>query len=168
MSASEFTKVMLDYVHAVLKPVGFSKSGNSFSAQRNNDVVWVVQLQKSQKSTTDVLIATVNLGVFSHLLATRLGRDSKEPSVWDCHWQERLGFLTPERSDRWWEVQTIEEAQRSGEELSGLLTKYGLPTFEVLSSTAALQELWSSGRSPGLTEVQRQRYLKAIERISST
>lgn len=161
MTSAEFMKVILEKIHAALKPAGFKKSGTAFLTERN-DVVWVVQVQKSQKTTRELLVTTVNLGVFSHLLAARLGQDSSKPTVWDCHWQERIGFLVPERYDKWWEVASNEKAHDVGDEIVGILTKHGIPTLEHLSSTSSLRSLWTTGKSPGLTEVQRRRYLSLI------
>src|SRR5437588_7255794 len=103
MSAQDFAKTIAEALQGVLNPIGFRKRGYNFFAQRD-DVVAVVQLQRSRYSTHDQLIATVNLGVFSRTLSRRLGREVAAPSIGDCHWWERLGFLTPERYDRWWEV----------------------------------------------------------------
>ena len=161
MTSSEFASSILETISYSLKPAGFRRSGTTFSVERN-DVVWIVQVQKSQKTTSELLVVTVNLGVFSRVLAARLGQHYKKPSIWECHWQQRLGFLTPAREDQWWKIRTIEEAQSIGNELSGYITTYGLPILETLSSTAELRRLWETGRSPGLTEAQRQRYLKAV------
>src|SRR5207249_1118622 len=99
MSNPEFTKTILTSMHQVLKPLGFRKWGSTFTKRVNEDVVLVINLQKSVWSSQDQVKATVHLGVFSLPLARELARRGHwvrtldTPTEADCHWQERIGFL---------------------------------------------------------------------------
>lgn len=162
MSVQGFTSAVLERIQGVLKPIGYRKRGNTFLAERN-DVLLLVQLQKSHKTTRDTLIATLNLGVFSPALSQKLGLVDERPTIPDCHWRQRIGDLLPEQSDKWWEIHSEEEAIAAGNEIAGLLERYGIPALEEVSSSAKLRTLWLSGQSPGLTEHQCQRYLGALD-----
>jgi hypothetical protein len=150
-------------MHDVLAAHGFRKSGSTFHRPLG-DVVQLVQLQSSTRSTAQRLVATVNLAVFSTLLEARLGDPVPSPSVPGAHWRERIGHLAPARDDLWWEVTRPAEAEAAGAELAALLRDFGLPALAELDSTERLRALWEAGRSPGLTEGQRRRYLEALSR----
>jgi hypothetical protein len=133
----------------------------------------MVNLQKSVSSSRDFVKATVNLGVFSFPLARSMSRAGwwvrtlVSPTVWDGHWRERIGFLLPERSDKWWEIRDTDEAVAVGVEIASVLTTYGLPALAAVASTDRLRALWESGRSPGVTEKQRLDYLRALGSVIS-
>ena len=64
--------------------------------------------------------------------------------------------------DKWWEISSEAEAIKVGEELAEILEKSALPRFAAISSTDGLKRLWETGRSPGLTEYQRQQFLRVL------
>jgi len=160
MSTPEFTKIILNQIHQVLKPAGFRKTGSTFSAGRD-DVVLFVQLQSSSKTTNLKLVATVNLAVFSCTIAKKVG-NTRKPNLLDAQWQERIGLIMEERGDKWWEIGSNEEALEVGEEIARVLIEAALPQFHGISSNDGLKKLWETGASPGLTEYQRLQYLKAF------
>jgi hypothetical protein len=134
-----------DEVQPDLLQKGFVRKGLLFSRQLEE--VWhFVGFQKSRSSDT----FTVNLGVASKRILRFLEGPAK-PSFDDCHWNERLGFLSPQRDDLWW---TLSDPASMAEALL-LLKMHGLPSLEALSSDLALRDLWLTGQSPGLTEMQR-------------
>jgi hypothetical protein len=165
VSASEYKRRLLTAMHDVLAPRGFRKSGSTFRRPLS-DVVQLVQLQSSTKSTAERLVATVNLAVFSTALEARLGVPVPSPSVPGAHWRERIGHLAPAQDDLWWEVTRPAEAAAAAAELAALLRDVGLPALEGLDSTERLRALWEAGWSPGLTEGQRRRYLDALSRLA--
>ena len=142
----------------ILKPRGFKKKGFKFVAD-SGDVLLIVQLQSSTSSTSSQKVLTANLGVFSKTLSGKMGYQISEPTVWDGHWQERLGWLMKDPSDKWWTVSAEDEAQAAGLEVAGLLKEVGIPLIESLNSTERLRELWQSGKFPGITQTQRDDYL---------
>ena len=107
------------------------------------------------------LVATVNLGVFSHSIATRVG-NTRKPNILDAQWRMRIGFLMSMPRDKWWEISSEKEAIKAGEELAQILRLRALPQFSKISSTEGLKHLWETGRGPGLTEYQRQEFLQLL------
>lgn len=67
-----------------------------------------------------------------------------------------------EPHDNWWEISSEGEAIKVGKEIAEILEESALPQFATISSTEGLKRLWETGRSPGLTEYQRQQFLKAL------
>jgi hypothetical protein len=161
MAAAVYKSVVLDAMYDLLASHGFRKRASSFKRDVA-DVVHLVQLQSSTKSTTDVLIATVNVGIFSRALEHRLKGPITDPTEADCHWRQRLGHLSPQPNDLWWEMRTEAAALTAAADVAAMIRDFALPALEHLSSTASLQALWASGRSPGLTEPARRRFLQAI------
>jgi len=160
MGAAEFKKIILARLHLLLKPNGFRKNGSTFSSE-SNDVVLFVQLQSSSKTTSATLLATMNLGIFSRTVANKVG-NTRKPSILNAQWRERVGFLLDEPTDKWWEISSEQQAIEAAEELSEILRKSALPKFHTLSSSESLKRLWETGVAPGLTEFERQRFLKVM------
>jgi hypothetical protein len=136
----------LNSVKEVLAPLGFRRKGSTFFV-RHDDVLLMVNLQKSTSSTSAKVIATLNLGVFSYPLAQALEELEyleSRISIWLCHWQERIGAVMPEHYDKWWAVSSLEEAVQAGKEMVEALQNYGLPALEKVDSTAKLHALWES------------------------
>ena len=162
MTAENYRKLILPEMHALLKPLGFRKTRTLFSADVN-DVVLFVQLQgHSNKSTKDLLVVTVNLGIFSRTVAEREG-NTHEPNFYEAHWRLRIGSFMSVESDRWWEVGNETKAKLCATEITTVLANHALPEMQRLASTESLKELWQTGKSPGQTDFQRRRYLEALE-----
>jgi hypothetical protein len=156
---SSYKQFVVDAVAGALRPVGFRKSGLKFSRPLT-DVVHLVSVQSSVSSTASSLRATVNLGVWVPALAD----NGAKPDIWAAHWRERLGFLMPDPTDRWWEACSDREAAAAALEIGHALRTFALPVLDSLATADALAALWRSGRSPGLTEPGAQRYLDALDR----
>ncbi len=160
MNNAEFKKILLGKMHIALKAAGFRKNGHVFSSQRDDGVLFL-QLQSSSKSTRDVLIATVNLGIFSRTLALKIG-NTRKPNILAAHWSERLGHFLPDANDKWWEVRSDEQANAVGEEIGEIVRSRALREMCEIASTAGLKALWETGQCPGLTAGQRQQYLRVL------
>jgi hypothetical protein len=159
MSAELFTRAVTLRIQDVLKPAGFRKKGMSNFKRELTDVVHFVQVQKSQKSTKDSAVVTINLGIYSFLVGDREGYKNVEPELAACHWRKRLGRFLPKPEDKWWELNNEESSRIAGEEICALLKEKALPELEQFSSTSELKQLWVTGESPGITEFQREKYL---------
>jgi hypothetical protein len=84
------------------------------------------------------------------------------PNVASAHWGERIGILAPAGQDRWWTAASVEEGMVVGKEMAAQLFAWGLPALAVLRTNQDVIDLWRSGRSPGLTELQRARFLAKL------
>jgi hypothetical protein len=161
MPVKEFTDIIMGGIEGALRPLGYRRRGSAFSAQLD-DMIAMVQVQKSQSTTRDRLVFTVNLGLFSRPLARKLGRDTDKPSFGDVHWQARIGFLTPERADRWWEARSDAEAAQAAEEVGQALVAHAVPALGELGSTEKLCALWRSGPTRGTMDWYRKEYLRLL------
>jgi hypothetical protein len=157
MATAPFTNQVVSCISEVLRPAGFRKTGSVFSREVN-DVLHIVGLQSSTSSTASSLRITVNIGVVVPTLLS----SSQQPDVWSSHWRQRIGMLMSERSDLWWSMSTEQEAHAAGAEIAAAVQQFALPALSAIENAAALARLWKSGVSPGLTQVQAQRYLHRL------
>lgn len=160
MGTKPLTEPVLAALSACLKPRGFVKSGSTFR-QRNSDTICIVSLQSSTSSTAALAKVTVNLGVHVPALQDPQ-RPEKNPSSSSTHWNQRIGHLMPENNDIWWSIHSIEEAGLVASEIARCVERFGIPALAEVSTVSALQKLWQSGRSPGLTDGQRARHLREL------
>jgi hypothetical protein len=121
----------------------------------------LIAFQSSTGSTKERLLFTVNLGILFHALLD--GPLQQNPSVWDAHLRLRLGNLLPERSDKWWELTPGTDALALGANLTDAIEHQGVPYLEQFLVPEAMIALWETGVSPGLTDVQRLRFLERLK-----
>lgn len=164
MTSKEYKKRILDKLHELLKPIGFKKSGTTF-IKATPDMTYFINVQSSRDSTVDTLKTTINLEIASLTIANN--EDTSLPMKYRRHWTERIGFFLDEPFDKWWIIDNEYEAEKSGNEIIGIIEKRVLVEFERLKTTRDLVELWRSDRCLGLTEKQRQSYLKLADFLSS-
>src|SRR5579884_4217146 len=139
MTLNEFmTKIIVEAMAERLKPLGFRKNKLAF-VRDNGDTLSVVALQKSDVSNANFIRATINIGVYSKVLAAKLGDPPKTTSPWSCHYQQRIGMLLPIREDSWWEVTSLSQAETVGNDIAQCIVQFGLPKLDRMSSTAALE-----------------------------
>ena len=166
MNSNEYKRIILTQMSPHLKPAGFRKTNNLFSAEEA-EVVLFIQLQSSLKTTKHFLVATVNLGIFSLKVAERVG-NTRAPNILDAHWRERIGRFTQTGSDKWWEIDSEQKAHVSGHEILSVLMNRALPHMRSLASTESLESLWQTGYSPGITDYERQRFIQALDSAQRT
>jgi hypothetical protein len=165
MSTPEGKAQVLDDLKRLLGPLGYRKAGALFSLDFH-DVVHLVGVQSSQASTAKQTQLTIDLGVFAPALVDSDVREHTKPSIAEAHWRQRLGFVMPERQDRWWSIASAAEARSVGAQMAAALATHGLKALAGIPDLGALKRLWNSGSSPGLTERQRQRCLERLEKVS--
>ena len=156
MSLTHWKGLVAGSIGGLLKQREFRKSGLKFSSIRP-EATLLVGLQSSVGTTREVLKITCNLAIVLHALRSRDNHD-----IWDSHWRERIGYFMPEPRDHWWVCSTDDTATTAGREMAALLESQALPEMERLASRAAMIALWTSGRSPGLTEYQCAQYLQEL------
>ncbi len=137
----------------LLSQSGFVRKGNLFR-RVGTEVIHVVGFQKSLKSQADSVLFAVNLGVASVRLLSRAGVLPSECAIEDCQWRTRLG-KNPRDAEMWWTVTDAETAKIAADEVKNALRSHGLAALDALSDDSSLRDLWLSGISPGLTDVQR-------------
>ena len=150
----------------VLKSFGFSKRGDTFRLDESGNVI-IISFQRSQRSTKDNIIFTLNIGVCSRKLFEyqNEGVDRIPSSETDCHLRLRIGHLLPQPEDKWWEVsfRTDIEALYATLELS--IVTIALPYLRLHCSDSALITLWESGIAHGLSEKGRIQNLQELRSL---
>jgi Domain of unknown function (DUF4304) len=161
MDALHLFKNLVIFVAPALKPYGFSMNRQTFYCQSQNN--WgLIDFQKSWHSGEETLPFTVNLGVASDRLLRFFSPDKiKRPSIWDCHWRIRLGYLM-NKEDVWWKVDEQTSVENLGKEIVNPLTNRAIQEINHYISDESLRDLWISGQSPSLTEFQRLMYLSVL------
>jgi hypothetical protein len=157
MIPSEIRDRIREGMAPVLLERGFRGRSSTFSREVG-DVVHLIQLQASNSNSIDDARFTVNVAVWAPVLA----REPK-PSVIDAHWSRRLGDLSPERSDLWWQANDYSMADEAASDISRRIEAFAIPALDQLKSTRDLLKLWKSGQSPGLTGVQADRFRRQLE-----
>lgn len=159
---------LLSEVNNSLKPIGFKKTGEIFYYYRNNNI-GLINFQRSKNSSSDVILFTINIGVYSSSLHLfdRPGINSK-PVMSDCHWRQRLGFLLPEKQDYWWQIDYNTSLPDLMTEITNLLISVAIPEIEKHISDESLIEYWMNGVSSGLTEQQMYLYLIGLLKVNNS
>jgi hypothetical protein len=161
-------KHLLNAIGSFLKTLGFTKKGDTFYILSEGN--WgLINFQKSKDSSKGTVRFTLNLGVQSITLAQVLENNSTDrPTIEDCHWKKRIGFLLPQKEDYWW---VIEENSTSMEnlvgEISDILTETVLSDLKSHITDESLKQEWLNGLSEGVTELQRYIYLTTILKLSN-
>jgi len=161
MQSSEIRKVVDGALTRLLSSRGFGYKSSLFS-RPSEDVIHLLQLQGSDENTRAASHFTVNVGVWSSALVPE-----EKPSFARAHWQQRLGFLSPERRDLWWHAADAEQARAIGSEIAERVERYALPALALLPNSRSLLTLWRSGSSPGITRVQASRFSAALQADAS-
>lgn len=146
-----------------LKEFGYARRGKMMKAI-SSDSAAIMEFQKSNKSSDHQIVFTINLGVVCGALLDTERVDLKKSTVIDAHLSRRLGklLLVPE-DNKWWELTASTDYESVAKELSELLVTRAIPYLEGYMNIDALIALWESGKSPGLTDGQRSRFLSELK-----
>ena len=156
---------VLAQLQSALAPRGYRAAGTLFQRQLA-EVVHLIELQSTQEQDAAHIAVTINLGVFAPKLVDRDIRDYIRPSIPQAHWRERIGILMPERRDKWWPIENVEQAAAAGAEIAVSVENYGLGPLAKIPDLAALRRIWETGASPGLSDYQRRRHLERLSAAS--
>jgi hypothetical protein len=153
---------LVSAIATFLKPEGFERRGKVLRAL-SDDIAKVVEFQKSDESTAQRILFTVNLGIVcGQLLDPERVKLRNSKSI-DAHLRTRLGMLLSTPKDMWWELTPSADWEAVARELSQLLVARGLPYLNEYGSVRDLVALWESGKSPGLTATQRAWFLSQLK-----
>ena len=142
---------------------GFVRRGPVFRLVSQGNCA-IIELQRSDKSTNERVIFTINLGIACGKLLESGPAGAAKARIIDAHLRQRIGMLLPTRPDKWWDA--VADPEPVIKEIVELLTTIGIPHLEGFLTTEALISLWESGQSPGLTAVQRDRNLAKLKAVS--
>lgn len=146
-------------VATTLEGHGFVKRAMLFTKVVGDNAA-IIEFQRSR----DRPMFTINVGVVCGKLLPTGPSGLRKADVTDAHLHQRLGWLLPDPGDKWWELTLETDVDFLAKELAELLVTKAIPYLESFLSTDALAKLWESGQSPGLTAVQRARYLSGLKK----
>ena len=159
--STQFSKLIKECLKPLLNESGFKGRGNTFISMK--DDVWsLINFQKSRKSSATEIIFTVNVGIASPDLFNFYAKEVKQPTIEDCHYRQRIGFLLPQHNDKWWNINSDTDMDSLCEDLKKCLSEYVFIELEKYSSNSALRDLWLSDKCPGLTDTQRLMNLSVL------
>ncbi len=152
-------KQLLTDVEVLLKKQNFTKKGDSFYILKDNN--WgLINFQKSRDNLVDSLKFTINIGISSTTLRTFFEENMNvKPSIIDCNWQKRVGFLLPINKDIWWEINNDTDLIKLHNEINSIILELVIPYISDKISDLNLEKNWQNGISEGLTDYQRCRNL---------
>jgi len=141
---------------------GFAQRGLALHKNVGSNVA-IIEFQLSDKTSKECVVFTVNLAIVCGELSGTAPRDAR---IMGAHLRQRLGFLLPQQADKWWEITAQTNVLALADELSRKLEEFGVPYLDEYLDSRTLIALWESGKSPGLTAVQRARFLNQLGRAS--
>ncbi len=160
----DMLKELTGKIDETLKPFGYRKKGNTFYCRQNGNLA-IINLQKSVNSNKEKIVFTINIGICSELLKKQNGQSEAIPDIDECHWRMRIGYLLPEKNDRWWTISNIDDISKISDEIKNALETAVLPIIKKVSSDDSLISIWKSGEAPGLTELERIENLLGLLKI---
>jgi hypothetical protein len=144
-----------------LRPFGFVRWG-LIMRLLGEDNAAIVSFQKSKYADDEELEFTVNLSIVCGRLLDSDARPLALAQEVDGHLRERIGFLLDDPEDTWWSIEPWTDSEQLAAEISDLIVTRGVPYLIRYLRTEALIELWASGESPGVTDLERDRFLREL------
>ncbi len=123
----------------------------------------LINFQRSRWNSSDSVSFTLNLSIVCGALLDTSGITIKSAKEYDGHLRQRIGYLTSEAADKWWEINKATRVDVLSAEIASLVVSVAVPYLERYVRNKDLIALWSGGESPGLTDVLRLRYLARLK-----
>ena len=154
---------VLRAVHEVAKPLGYAKSGARFFRLLGDGAcaVWY----QTEARTSGGARFTVDLEVcYREICDPPVESLPRGATLPEQHWQERLGFLLPERRDVWWDVDGSNAEEVAHQHAIHFRERIHPELLRATDLGRALDG-WRQGRGRWITDVMRADYLRrAAER----
>ena len=162
---SKFLQDLLLGLDASLASEGFRRKKSTYM-KKSDCYLYLMNWQISNDDLPGEIKFTINTGIHDLKLAKILEEEAL-PDVWDCHLNERIGFLMPEQDDKWWILKvTFPVPHHLTDEMLGVAKKYVLPFFLKFTNSEDLRKMWETGMAPGQTDRQRLYFLELLRRAS--
>lgn len=143
-----FRAMMRDEVGPALRPIGFTRSGTTWTLKTPNNDVAVVNAQSSRSSTADEVHFVLNLAVapepWRAWRNTFLRRQApRTPKEHDGLWRDRLhpGPGVPRHehgTESWWVIRDERDARGCADDVVGQLIQHAVPQLRQLLDRDAL------------------------------
>ncbi|CAM3470598.1 DUF4304 domain-containing protein [Flavobacterium chungbukense] len=125
----EFDEILKNLINPFFKKRGFKKQGNNFNKKINN-LVQVINIQKSRQNQEDNVSFTINIGFFD--IEIYLENSSQIPKFihdYDCQIRFRIGSVV-HGNDYWYELTQKTKKEDLEIEIHYDLTNSLIPIFE--------------------------------------
>lgn len=160
MSADDVFKAAWRLLKQDLKEHRFFGSGSA-THRSCRGLIELISPQKSNRSTREAVLATINFGVFSPRVAAGMAESAeRSPAIERAHWRRRAQFPEGE----WLTIRSIDDPGRVAAALGDVVLGTVLPELEKRSSDELLRDEWLTGSAPGLTALQRLLFLVVLLR----
>lgn len=157
-------KLLIAGIAPFLRALGYNKSGESFFYNKEGNI-GIINFQKSRSSISTSTLFTINLGVYLKALKIFDNFEIKsKPTISDCHWRKRIGYLMPDKQDYWWKIDTISLPILIAE-IIDILKERAIPEIKKYIADENLEKYWIEGNAEGLTEQQMYLYLIALLKV---
>lgn len=94
-----FNSLINENVKQILKTTGFKKKALTFFKQ-GNELIYVINFQKSQGNSSELVKFYVNCGIYSALIDRTIGKSELlEPKEYECHYSVRISTLVNSKED---------------------------------------------------------------------
>ena len=98
-----FNELITTKINPFMKNNGYKKYGLSYYTYINNFVL-LINIQKSQGNTSDVVRFYINCGIYFKNIEMKLGNNILEkPKTYNCHYQKRIEQITRSNT-QWYEI----------------------------------------------------------------
>ena len=141
LSTMDNYNTLIQQVAIYLKSQKFKKKSSTFYLIES-DNLGLINFQKSNSSTTSKVLFTINLGISSSTIRAFESEDVTQiPSVWDCHWQKRIGQLL-QKNDFWWTIDEYTSLDNLLSEIINIVSRIAIPNLKNRLSDDALIKMW--------------------------
>jgi hypothetical protein len=123
-----------EHVRPLLRGEGFRARGLDYSFSKGANIA-VINIQRGHSGRR----MTMNGGVYSGRLGKSL---SSPPSVWNCHYQVRVGRLVAPPRDLWWELAEPETLAAIGKDVRDKLDGLLVPDLLMHLTDESLRDHW--------------------------
>jgi hypothetical protein len=157
-------KLIIEEASSALKALGYKKSGQTFYRETENNL-GLIDFQKRKQGPEDFSF-TINLGVFSRYLWDLTGYEIKgKPDISMCHWQQRIGFLLPQKADHWWQ---LDKSGPSPDEIKKIVLELAAPAVDAHITDDKLITAWLNKESGGLGDYMRLIHLTSLLKLRNS
>jgi hypothetical protein len=152
MSAQRVFASAVAMAGTALKRRGFRRRGSKLT-RTGDEVVSLIEFQRSRQSTAVYLTFVINYGVAVVSLLELEGIDAAKLWWTQCHWRDRVPG--EDGNEAWWPVRDGDDPGKLAMRLTDLVGRAVLPAVEEKQRETELVAMWTTGRSPGLVEARR-------------
>ena len=115
--------LLLTQINEFMKLNGFKKNKDSFFTYSDNNI-GLIEFQKNKPTNK----FTINVGVYSTSLKIFDNFEvNLKPTISDCHWKIRIGFLMPVNEDFWWEISEKTSVPDLLNDVINVLNEFAIP-----------------------------------------